>query len=271
MVLEVGLGGRYDSTNIIKSPLITAITNIGLDHIQVLGSTKESIAYDKAGIIKMDSHFFTTEDSANILPILNTECKKVGAEYHPIDVTGLDYDKRNKLLAGYICHDLGIIKDINDIEQIKAFPARFEIVEKDPIIIIDGAHNVSKIESTIHNLNNTKYNNLSVVIAISKDKDWQEMLKLILPKVNTLYVTRFSNMHRACVGIKDIVEFAKDYLPFDNIFYSSDQLGLFNKAKNNLKHGDALLVTGSFYLAGDIRSLYCPEEKILEQRNSEII
>jgi folylpolyglutamate synthase/dihydropteroate synthase len=97
------------------------------------------------------------------------------------------------------------------------------------------------------------------------------MLESLLPKVDTLYITRFSNAHRPCVNPKEIIDFSKNLIPEDKIFFFSDQIQAFNTAKENLKENDILLVTGSFYLAGDIRKLYCSEEKILEQRNSNIV
>jgi len=270
VVLEVGLGGRYDATNIIKNPLITAITNIDLDHTQILGTTKDKIAEDKAGIIKKDSHFFTTEDNTKLLSIFEKECKKQGAIYNKCDTNNLDYLEKNKALAGRICFDIGIIKDINNINQSELLPARFEIIEKKPLIILDGAHNVSKIQTTIYNLNKIKYNKLSVILTISADKDWKFILDIILPKVNKLYITRFSTSGRQCINPKDIFEYSQKYLSKNDISYFSDSREVFYIAKKSLSREDVLLITGSFYLAGDIRKLYCSEDKILEQRNCKI-
>lgn len=271
VVLEVGLGGRYDATNIIKNPLVTAITNIGLDHIQVLGSTEEKIAHDKAGIIKKDSIFFTTEDDRKLLSIFKNECGVVGASYHECKVRGLDYEKRNELLAGSICLNLGIIEKIEAISIPEQLPARFEIVGNKPLVIIDGAHNVAKIKATAHKLKRYKYKELSLVIAISADKDWKSMLKILLPVAKNIYVTRFITSNRQCVSPKDLMEFAKNNASKSSfVSLYSDPIKAFNEAKSKISQTDALLVTGSFYLAGDIRSLYCPEEQILKQRNSRL-
>ena len=272
VVLEVGLGGRYDATNIIKKPIITAITNIGLDHTQILGSRRIDIAKDKAGIIKKDSVFFTTEEDPKILFIFKNECVRVGAEYHPLIVKGLDYSSRNRLLAGSICENLGIIKNVSDIDSDIELPARFEIIRKRPLIIIDGAHNLSKIESTIYNLNQLKYSNLILVIAISLDKDWKSILKMIAPKADKIYITRFSVPGRQAVNLKLLFQEAKKYISKkDSIYLFSDQIQAYKTALQKLKATDALLVTGSFYLAGDIRKLYCSEEDILNNRNSHIV
>ncbi|MEK7095217.1 MAG: Mur ligase family protein [Patescibacteria group bacterium] len=267
VVLEVGLGGRYDATNIIKNPLVTAITNISLDHTQVLGNTTEKIAYDKAGIIKKGSHFFTTEEDGVLLSIFKNECSKVGAIYNALNVAGLDYIEKNKLLANTICKYL----NIGEVSKPSPLPARFEIVEKNPLVIIDGAHNVSKIETTIQNLEKLSYNKLSVVISISSDKNWQSIMDMLLSKVDTLYVTKFSNTVRQCVNPKLIVDYAKSKgFSLERIYLHNDPIQAFNKARKNMGKKDALLVVGSFYLAGDIRALYCPEEQILKQRSSKI-
>ena len=269
VVLEVGLGGRYDATNVIQHPLITAITNIGLDHTQVLGSTTEKIAHDKAGIIKKGSVFFTTETDKKLLSIFKRECAKVDALYSPCDTQGLDYSQKNTLLAHKICTHLGMHHNVR-ITNTLHIPARFEIITHKPLIIIDGAHNPSKIESTIYNLHTHTYKKLIVVIAISADKDWRSMLDILLSTVDILYVTRFSVSGRTCVDPRELALYAQKYIPKKHIHLHMDPRQSFTAARDTLTPHDALLVTGSFYLAGDIRGLYCPEEQILKQRTSAL-
>jgi dihydrofolate synthase/folylpolyglutamate synthase len=269
-VLEVGLGGRYDATNIIKNPLVTAITNIGLDHTQVLGATTAKIAYDKAGIIKKGSHFFTTENNPRLLSIFKDACARVGASYSPCVVRGLNYEQRNRLLAGSICADLGIIKSVEDITAPAYVPARFEIVEHHPLIIIDGAHNPSKIQTTLFNLEKHAYRRLFLVVAIAADKDWKSMLKILLPKTHTLYATRFTVPARPSIDPKKVADFAQKKIPANRIHLRTDPIQAFKEAKKALSKNDALLITGSFYLAGDIRALYCPEDIVLKQRTSKL-
>ncbi len=271
VVLEVGLGGRYDATNIIKNPLVTAITNIDLDHTQVLGTTMKKIAFDKAGIIKKGSQFFTTESNYGILSIFKDKCASVKASYHPCIVRELDYEAKNKLLAGSICTQLGIIDNPRDVSVSARLPARFEIMSRKPLVIIDGAHNPSKIKTTIYNLKKLAYRKLFLIVAMSVDKDWKTVLKLLLPKVNILYITRFSVSGRQCVNPKELIKFARKHMPSSSqISFHTDPIQAFIDAKKNISKKDALLITGSFYLAGEIRALYCSEEKILKQRNSKM-
>jgi dihydrofolate synthase/folylpolyglutamate synthase len=270
-VLEVGLGGRYDATNIIKEPVITAVTNIGLDHTNILGTTRRLIAKDKAGIIKKGSVFFTSEEDPKIRDIFEAECAKTGAEYNALDVKGLGHDSRNRLLAGAICAKLGIIKSPSDMKTEAMMPARFEMIEKRPIVIIDGAHNPSKMKSTIFNLSRLKYKKLSLIIAVSADKDWKTMLKSIVPEAHAIYATRFSMPERQAVDPRALFEESKKHMrKTSSIRLYSDPVQAYADARKNLASDDALLVTGSFYLAGDIRKIYCPEEEILRQRSSKI-
>lgn len=270
VVLEVGLGGRYDATNIIKNPLVTAITNIGLDHTQILGKTKKKIALDKSGIIKNGSTFFTTEEDPQLQLVFKKECKKNEAFYNECNIRGLKYNEKNELLSGSICHFLKIIKNVKDVAIPEILPAKFEIIEKSPLVIIDVAHNVSKMQSTVHNLTKIKYHKLHAVIAISADKNWKDILDELLPKVDILYVTRFNVHGRSCVNPVEIIRYAKKYIANNKISFYSDPIQAFSKARGAARTKDALLVTGSFYLAGDIRNLYCPEDKILKQRNSRV-
>jgi dihydrofolate synthase/folylpolyglutamate synthase len=270
VVLEVGLGGRYDATNIIKDPLVTAITNIDLDHTAVLGPRLEDIASDKAGIIKKSSRFFTTEERPELIEIFKETCTMVGAEFNALPVNESDYQKRNRSLVGSICRAIGIIRDEKELGLSPALPARFEIVEKSPTVIIDGAHNPSKISSTIFNLNKIKYKKLVAVVAISADKDWSKMLELLMPQVRKIYFTRFTSQIRQCVSPKELALKARQLAPKCQVEVRTDPFQAFNEAKKDMMVGDALLVTGSFYLAGDIRKIYCPEERILENRSTKI-
>jgi dihydrofolate synthase/folylpolyglutamate synthase len=271
VVLEVGLGGRYDATNIIQKPLVTAITNIGLDHTNILGPRRTDIATDKAGIIKKGSSFFTTEQDPRILRIFKKACSEVGAMYQAVPVKGLDYQASNRALAFSICRHLGIVEHPNEMPTDSFLPARFEIIARKPLVIIDGAHNPSKMDSTVYRLGQLAYNRLLVVFAVSADKDWKTMLKKIAPQASIIHVTRFNVSGRSALNPGLLAREARKYARRPravNVF--SDPFQAFAAAKKEMKAGDALLVTGSFYLAGDIRGLYCPEERILQHRSSRI-
>ncbi len=272
VILEAGLGGRYDATNVIKSPLVTAVTNIGPDHTNILGKKMSDIARDKSGIIKKKSKFFTAEEDKGMRKIFLKACEEAGAEYHSVDVKGLDYLARNSFLVGNICGALGIAGSLKEaMSKAPSLPARFEVVRKRPFIIIDGAHNPSKMKSTVYNLMKMKYERLFLVIAISRDKDWKNMMRIVSPHADEIYVTRFSVPGRQSVDPKILLKGAIKYCGKTcKVHLFSDPVEAFGAAKGKLSEKDALLVTGSFYLAGDIRSLYCPEIRILEERNPSV-
>lgn len=186
-ILEVGMGGRYDSTNVIPHKDIAVITNIGLDHTDILGKTKAKIAYEKAGIIKCGNPVFTAERDKKILKVIQRECKKQKASLKIADFRFqiLEYTK-SPILQSKICNlqlfkyqnhtynlnTLGEHQIVNAtlaIEIAKSLkisysttkhglatvklPLRMEIISQKPLIILDGAHNPDKMKTTVDALN----------------------------------------------------------------------------------------------------------------------
>lgn len=268
VVLEVGLGGRYDATNIIKNPVVTAITNIDYDHQNILGRTLEKIANDKAGIIKKGSTFWTAEERPRLRRKFRSICTKVGAVFNalPVQPSG----DRNANLAAEICRSIGISDNFIDIGiRQTRLPARFEVVQKNPLVVIDGAHNRSKIRNTISRTRNLKFNKLFVVLAISEDKDKEDILREIVPYSDQILFTKFINPYRKSADPKELLKLSKKYLKsgvmprvfLDPVMALNELLKLGNKK-------DLILVTGSFFLAHDLRSLWYSEERVLKTRQS---
>ncbi len=269
VVLEVGLGGRYDATNVIENPVFTAITNIDYDHTEILGKTLTKIARDKAGIIKKGSTFFTSENRKSILKIFKNICTNHSVEFNAIQHSR-DYMKNNILLVTNICKKIGIKdSDIHVGISKSRLQCRFEIIQNDPTIIIDGAHNKAKIKSTIDNLRKIKYNKLHLVIAISQNKDHLAILKQLIPVADNIYFTKFMNRFRKCADPESLINLSKNYFKKDAIYmkYTSSKKAT-SIALQNADKSDIILITGSFFLAGEIRKLWYPEEEILEKRNA---
>lgn len=267
VVLEVGLGGRYDATNVIEKPIVTAITNIDYDHTEILGRTLPKIAFDKAGIIKPGSVFFTTEQRWSIRDIFQNICeeKRVIIEKLPHQD---DYMEYNKELSRAIAKRLNIDDDDikKGIENAKLM-CRFEIMSHKPIVILDGAHNRSKMRTTIFNLKNIKYNKLHLIIGIANDKDHTSILSQIIPFADHVYFTRFQNKSRKCSDPKNLYLKSRRYLKRMakakiNLDHEHALLRAIKSARNN----DLILVTGSFYLAGELRKYWFPESVILRRR-----
>ena len=247
VVLEVGCGGRYDATNVIPPPVISAITNIDYDHMHILGKTLTKIAWDKSGIIKKGSRFFTTEQRPRLRKIMEDICREQGASF-------------SYLKGGN--EELVEAMGFGKAPEVK-LPARFEIVpasrqggQKNPLVIIDGAHNRAKVRHTAEQLKQLTYGKLHLVAALAANKD-RDILDAI--PADFFYPTRFQNPERQCMNPAKLMPGAK-------IFTDSSQA--LDAALAAAKPEDAILITGSFYLAGELRQRWHPEDRILKNRHS---
>jgi len=267
-VLEVGCGGRYDATNIIPAPVLSAITCIDYDHTEILGKTLKKIAYDKAGIIKRGSKFFTTETRPELLSMFEKICQEKQANFRKID-PGVAGDS-NRALAEALGKALGLSeKSIEKGISETRLAARFEKVSSKPVIILDGAHNRSKISHTNLQLKKERYKKLFLVMALAENKDSQEIFKQIVPIADEVFFTRFASKDRKPAPPLRLFKDAGPYLKKGvrtGIFLDSHDA--FAEARLRAGKDDCILVTGSFYLAGELRKLWYPEEKILKNRRS---
>lgn len=270
VVLEVGLGGRYDATNIIKKPVVTAITNIDYDHTEILGKTLNKIAFDKAGIIKKDSYFYTTEQRPELLSIFKKICKEKGAKFCSIG-RQKNSESYNITLATNIARVMRLSpKSIFNGVKNSRIPCRFEIMSTEPFIILDGAHNRAKIKSTISKIKKIKYKKLIVVMSLSNTK--KDNLRIIEPLVSKAkYVIITSTTKEERRSINPIA-----LLPYVNKYKSKntkteivqDPFRALKLAKKYAHKEDIILVTGSFFLAGELRKVWFPEEWVLKNRRS---
>ncbi len=267
VVLEVGCGGRYDATNVIEKPVITAITNIDYDHTQLLGKTLKKIALDKAGIIKEGSMFFTSEHRPALVKIFADICrdKKVAM----VGVPSYDnYHQANVALVTAITKRLGV-DDVNIQKGIRTahLQCRFETMQYNPRVILDGAHNRSKIRTTLENLRNIKFRKSYLIIGIAENKDSIAILEQIIPLADYVIVTRFQIKDRKCAQPKELLEKSKKYLKSGatmEIFLDSKMA--LSKVLEKSHKEDLILVAGSFFLAGELRKKWFSEEWILRRR-----
>lgn len=268
-VLEVGLGGRYDATNVIDKPLITAITNIDYDHTELLGKTLKKIAYDKAGIIKEGSVFFTTEQRKPLLTIFNEICSERNVPIHVLTQQS-NYQKYNKELATAIVRHLGI-NNKYIVQGIKnaQLTCRFEIIQTKPLVVLDGAHNRAKIKTTIDNLKKLKFKKLYLIVGIADDKDHVSILGQIIPQADYIFFTRFQNRDRKCAHPKKLLVKSKEYLKKGaKSEICLDPESALSNALKLAKSNDLVLIAGSFFLAGELRKRWYPENLILKHRKS---
>ncbi len=269
VVLEVGMGGRFDYTNVISGKKVAAITNIDYDHVEIIGPTLEKIAYEKAGIIKKGCHFITTESRPELIKIFKDECAKVGAAGEFIEPRG-DYQKDNRALAIAISTKLGLSSKVIERGITKAFlPCRFEVMQKRPLVVLDGAHNPVKMMSVVSNLRKLKYKRLITVIGFSGGKDFEGMLGQIIPLSDRVLFTRFQVPDRKVLSPIVARTVAEKYKKSGKAFeIFLDPFTALDKAIREARKDDLVLVTGSFYLAGELRTRWYLEEFILENRKS---
>lgn len=206
VVLEVGLGGESDATNVIRNVPVTVITPISMDHIAILGNSIEEIAGQKAGIIKEGHHVFTLQKDIRALQVIRQRCLEKNAVLHEImekdyrvgratvfesifSYQGKDYRTRmtgvyqieNAALAIAVCQYLKM-KQIEHGIYNALWPGRFEVLKKKPLVIIDGAHNESgakALEESIQLLLPGK--KIYGIYGIFADKDYKEVSARIIP------------------------------------------------------------------------------------------
>ncbi len=203
-IIEVGMGGRLDATNII-TPLVSVITNIGLDHTQFLGNTLESIATEKAGIIKNSIPVVIGEYNSETKPVFQNKANSTDSaiyyaadlieETYPSDLLG-DYQLHNKRT---VIQTLTVLQNQNEFKIPEAalqngflnvskntgLQGRWQQLNDFPKVICDTAHNKHGLEITLHQVKNTTFDRLHIVLGVLNDKDLDEILPLF-PK-NAIY------------------------------------------------------------------------------------
>ncbi len=283
VVLETGMGGLLDCTNVIKPPLCSVITTIGLDHTAILGDTIEKIAAQKCGIIKSGSVAVTSEQTENAMSVIEQTAEKlnvplVKSESVNLNVTsetleGSDFEYNGRKihinLAGN--HQLenaktalaaiesvrqrGLLNITDDDISVgfsKAInPARFELLSKNPVVILDGAHNPNGIEALKNAVRNfLDGKKITCVMGMLADKDIDSSIKLLDGVFETVYTVPVDNPR--AISSKELAEKCKGYFKSVTSFDSAEKAfdGAFEDAEKN---GGAVVICGSLYLAGEIR------------------
>jgi len=278
-VIEVGLGGRLDSTNVIY-PLATVITNVALDHKEYLGDTIEDIAREKAGVVKEHVPVVTGAEGQALeiirasaaktdLYVLGKEFtyKKKGEQlmwyrgiHRTFDNLSValrgDHQLFNAALAlctvellggkGLAVNEYAVRKGLSLVR----WPGRLEVVRKTlkPLVIIDGAHNPQGVRSLASYLKSHFLKRKRILIfGVMKDKDFKEMLKELLPVVHRTILTRPETSRAALPS--DLAEYAPDAVITESVSDAIDTA--FKMAEEH----DLVIVTGSFYTVGEAKKL----------------
>jgi dihydrofolate synthase/folylpolyglutamate synthase len=286
-VVEVGLGGRYDSTNIIPYKDAVIITSIGLDHTEYLGNTKKKIAGEKAGIIISNAPVFTAVANHGVRQVINEACKLRGAKLYtiyPKDITGIKqtmsgtkfiFNARNYSIGSLGAHQsrnavvcIRAAQELGFSEQSIRFglkqavqPIRMEVVSRNPYVILDGAHNADKMSSTIATLqvirNTGHFDKLHLVVGFSHDKNWKSMVRqLFTAKPSTVACTRNTiNPFRRVANPSEISAYIQNISPSTTVRVFLDPAGALEWSRTQTHKHDILLSTGSIFLSGELRPL----------------
>ncbi|MFT5281112.1 MAG: dihydrofolate synthase/folylpolyglutamate synthase [Flavobacteriaceae bacterium] len=280
-VIEVGLGGNLDATNIVL-PEIAVLTNVGLDHVEILGDTVEKIAKDKAGIIKNNITVITGAYQKSVLSIFQKICKEkkselfiLGKDFHILDNVSLKlYGKaqvQNASLAYYVSKKL-LGEKYNKKQALQALEktsiaARIEILQEEPLVILDGAHNSIKIKASIESIRKlSNGRKIYTLFALKDDKDYEDIFTEINNISQNITCTEF--IEKLYWKSYDAVGLAKKFAAlYPDSFIKSDKncLNALKRLMKIIKKDEILWVVGSLYLAGDIRECWVSSESILKK------
>lgn len=263
-VIETGLGGRLDSTNII-TPVLSVITNIGLDHMQFLGETLGEIAGEKAGIIKSNVPVVigeSTEETKEVFLRKSQECnseiifaeEKTYRKYDS-DLKGIYQIKNRRTVlssiellrkAGYEISEENIRKGLGNVIKNTGLRGRWDILQENPLVVADSAHNVHGLTEVIKQISETPHQKLHLVLGFVNDKDVGSILKLF-PK-NAFYYFSAPDVPR-----KLPVEELKKIVPtgLNSSFFNSIPEAL-AQAKINAAPNDFIYIGGSTFVVAEV-------------------
>jgi len=288
-VIEVGMGGRFDATNVVK-PQISVITSISLDHTKVLGRTLKKIAFEKAGIIKENIPVIVSKQKSSPL----NEIKRIARErnarmiYAPdlyrietrsdslkgqkftlvkakkpfvdISIPLLGDHQIDNAITAYACIEelieqgvrIGSDAVVRGFKNIK-WPGRFEIINRRPLIIIDGAHNLDSFRKLTETIN--KYlpeKKIILIFGASEDKAVGSMLKIIQPLIKTLIITR--SEHPRAMEINKVEIIAKSLkLPY---IVKGNIKNAVGEALVQSNDTTSIIASGSIFIAGAVKEIF---------------
>lgn len=286
-IIEVGLGGRLDSTNIVN-PLISIVTNISLDHQNILGKKLLNIAKEKAGIIKKNSLFIKGEKQSDIDHVFENHCRNLKTKfikgYNQVKIKTLSKDiyqrkieinfNHLKILmtisppTEYFLKNLTSIltasklilehfdkkinensfKGLKDLIPKSKILGRWQLHSKNPIIISDGCHNVAAFKNILNEFKSFNFKNIYFIIGGSKDKNWASIVKILPSNINYI-ISKPSNERSICP--KKLSKYFKEKNL--NYFVVHDVNKAIEYCKNLIKtKNDIIFIGGSFFLISDI-------------------
>ena len=284
VVMEVGMGGELDSTNVIAAPEASVICNIGLDHTEVLGDTLEKIASAKAGIIKPGCPAVIYRAAPSVEAVFEEKCRAVGSELHKADfdairlhthdLTGQVFDFGRfqalhlPLLGEHQLKNAAVVLTTADVLKTRGWaitdenirqglatvrwPGRFELLRKDPLFIVDGGHNPQCIEALVQNIRQYLAGRpLTVLTGVLADKDYHCMYADVARQFAARFVTVTPPNPRALDAqalAEYLRQFGKPVTACDSV-----DAGV-REAIRQAGPDGVVLAYGSLYMVGDIEA-----------------
>ncbi len=294
VVLEVGMGGRLDSTNVIEAPVVSVITGVAIDHTAVLGNTVEEIAFEKAGIIKRGRPVVYGGRDDNAFGVISAKTIETGSDVcrtrldslkiHSMDVDGTifdygDYSELKLSLCGEyqldnaatVLETIGVLNDNGfeiSVDAVREglsnarWRARFELLANDPSVVFDGSHNIQGVTAAAESIKRffvgDDKNKVALLMGVLADKDYRDMVALLAPLVEKAFaVTPPSPRALSAESLAEVYrDFGVDAVSSDNI---DDGVAMaYGYAK---KEKRPLVMLGSLYMYGDVYNAFEKIEK----------
>ncbi|MDB5311524.1 MAG: fgs [Gemmataceae bacterium] len=288
-VIEVGLGGRFDSTNVCR-PLVSVVTSVGFDHTAQLGNTLDAIAREKAGIIKRGVPVVSGVTEAGPREVIRQTAaglnatlwelrEQFGYDYRPVPGSPLvtvttprgttgavrakllgEHQAANAAVAVAAVHqlrdtgmpvpDAAVVRGLQEVQ----WPARIEVISRRPAVVLDTAHNVPSTEALVKTLRESVpvAGHTAVVFAVSSDKQYPDILRLLAGYFDRFHLTQYGNNPR-CVPPEKLAAVLEVVAPGKSATVHPTSGDAWAAARAAAGPDDLVCVTGSVFLAGELR------------------
>ena len=261
-ILETGLGGRLDSTTAAKASIV-AITPISMDHEEYLGDTLESIAAEKAAIIRPGVQAVIAKQDPVALDVLLKRCEETGVtpildtDMHGYEEVCLGLRGRHQIENAGVAIRLAELLNIPHAAiatglETATHPGRLELIQHKPAFLIDGAHNPAGAESLRNYLDELAVRPLTLVFGAMRDKQLEQMGEILFPCADTLILTTIDNPRSA--SIERLQEVA-DQFARGRIMTSESSAAALRIAESETPPEGLICIAGSLYLIGELRPL----------------
>ena len=302
-VMETGLGGRYDPTNVVNSEL-AMITNVNFDHLKSLGPALLDIAHHKAGIIKPGGLAITSETNPEVIDLFKREAAQKQAKLY---ILGRDFDYTTPAedQRGVIINVSGPFNTYQDVRvslpgrfqacnaalaiagldvlvghgklaslsqpvgealSTLKFPGRMEIVQESPRVILDGAHNLHKIEALVQSLQTTyPTQKITAIVGMMRVKNAEGIILQLASLVSRFIFTAPVVFGKRSFPPNELAAIARKIAPHVEAHIAESVKNSVEYALTILPPDELLLVTGSIYLAGEARDHWFPRDELLKQ------